>query len=1269
MQSLDSFFRTAIKRGYHLEGIPRVIAEWNYNNLFNVTASNIPDDQNWINNKDYFPISSITTGFRPNTGIFYAFTGDSFTDGGVGLAANRYYTIDTNSIYKYWMCPTPSSVSERGAEFGNNLPMDFAVDRGVVQVDYGQFLNMNKLSVTFGLGPTPTDWKISVFEQISNNWVDISNPTIDAFTGKCEVWWNGTTWLQTQQLDETKYQKISKVKIEVVAIDKPGKRLQVIELAGKREIEITNRTEQYTINESMDNHDFIHPVGSLSANDGSIVIDNSDLKINHDQPTSDFFGLLEGWCQYRTYVQYDLTPYGGSSQYIVRTGTMFSNDWQQENEFQYTVELFDVFKMLQSIDCPPLLLEEQSIGKIISILLDMVGIDTYNFNINDFDTTNIVKYFWTDGKQKVFEVLDSLCQSYQAALFVDEFGVIKLLTRNEITVSQGETAVWNFLGEDDGDDIPDIITLQKQYETITNKIKINYKKRTAKIDEEDITDQPLASSIWEADSTVVLRSSPLTRQLRASLVVPDDGQNDIWVPPEAATTWPFKGKMNIDGELIEYEGKGYIWWDHTSGIPVYTEGKVTNNDERKALDRKSYLSYNSSGTIGGVSSDPEKQNGYSGRLCTKARDLDGTGQAKIHYAAQSYGWYTMDFWTEESHSWGFPGRFFTPGGNTYNLNNLRNWTNRPGWTECQSRVTISNSIATVDNFTNNSAPDHASHATVLVNNMGNTEFRELGTRLRLRGGTNGQGLIAFYMTDANGYDDSGSTLTEVFYADRAYIVNVCTTDWVEAVGRSSTLNEISVQVKNGDDLTTLPAFTVSDAVAGQMELIPDKWYDVDIVFRDGVAPYYTEGSGTETVGTSQIEVFIDGTYMGAWYTDDNIRPTGLIGIGAKDESIVDFEDVYGSTISSRTRKYNDDNLFDAQSLRLDPGTNVTALLNVPVDGDWDGDGVMSFATCVGNATIHEVELSTPSRSKVVQVLGSGGLVLKPDQRWKVQFNDVIAKNTARVKIRYTSSNPISMALEYSSVRNFPYGADTDPIAPSSAYFDLIKGGYLSTKKEDMLMIPQASYTTEFQDSTDIIPKYLNIFYEDFGAVVHEVRDFDVEFSASPAKGTGIYTSNKKSKIIDYHYSPVRGYFTLANASHKDEILNGTEEIDDSNSIDYSLMMYGYVLDDKGDFTETVQNDLSIRRHGIVSQDLDATWIFTEEEAKDLGKWIVDHWGGAMDTVSMTTYSSTFIEIGDKVHIKYSNAAIDSTWFYIVTSKSTSFDNDGLATTITARRVQ
>jgi hypothetical protein len=271
-----------------------------------------------------------------------------------------------------------------------------------------------------------------------------------------------------------------------------------------------------------------------------------------------------------------------------------------------------------------------------------------------------------------------------------------------------------------------------------------------------------------------------------------------------------------------------------------------------------------------------------------------------------------------------------------------------------------------------------------------------------------------------------------------------------------------------------------------------------------------------------------------------------------------------------------------------------------------------------------------------------------------------------VDITYTSTNDLSVCWETTSQENFPYNNEHWITPPGHSFYDLSKNGYLSNK-QDYLAMGKPLYPVFNQGTTVIDGRFL--FSDDFGALVHEVRDFEIDYDVKPVKGARVYISNNKVRLISHTYNPEKGIFTLANASNRDEIVNGTEEITETQSIDHILMLYGYILEDKGEKTKEIKNDSSIRRYGPISITIEADWIFNEAEAEVLGEWIIEHWSDPMDTVTLEVFSNTFSQIGDKVNIIYPNANILSTWLYIVSERTVSFDEEGITTTVTLRRVR
>jgi hypothetical protein len=1266
MQPLDSFYETALRRGHHIVGTPLLIAEWNYNQLFVPIVTNPPDDQNWTIGKKLFPVESVTEGNRPTSGITAAFTDQALTsssDNSLGSNEPRYYTSGEDDLYKYWICPTPSGLSKSGStgvsETDDFLPDEYDVERGVIIVEYPEYLNVNKVSLTFNLGPLPVDWSVFLHTQGApgDGYIEVTDLTVDPITGKCEIWWNGSAWVEDQELDESIFSLVDKVKLEVRTIDQPERRLEVITVAAGREIDISHRMVSFDTQSSMDSVDFIHPVGTVNANDGSIVLNNYDLKINEDDPAADLHGLTNGWCQFRIYVQYDLSDYEGGTP-IYRVATLYANDFQQTNEYEYEIELFDVLKLLQTITCPAFLFENVSLSRILAQLLDSVGIDTYRFNASDFDDSNLVKYFWTDGTSKVFDVIDDLCKAQQCAVFVDELGMIQLITREDIT-DEDDDPVWTFRGEKIGDDLADIVSLAKKYSLQANEVTIKYKQMEANVDALDITSQPLTSKIWESSDTIVLRAAPLVRVLTSDGLnhppsLPDN--KDVWIKPKLAANWQYTGKVNIDGEVIEYDGKGYVYWEYTGSNWVAHEVIIKSSEEKRKWDLVSWNSFDPPEPgiqPGQISWSPNQQNDFSGRLAVVTRDSDNAGRQIQHNIGWQNGW--MGLRASNANAGvnpNFPTRYVDPGGSVYDMDDLKDDKNRPNWTTVQSRWSVGDSVLTCDN---RPYPVDAT-SYVLIRDLGGAEFREFGGRIKLDG--EGVGGLIFYMSDAVGYDNENPTLTDPLLATRWYRLNILCTEHVEKFSRGN--NEIAPTIKEGSSEFFWETLSGASVIGAKHQIDRNKWYDIDVVFKDA----------GDTEGTTYMEVFIDGSYVETFYTRSNIRPTGLMGLYTGFGTKADFEHFYATTTSTNINpKSLDDEKFDFALKTLPPGTNETVIMNLaPVDTLYK-QGMISLASTDTDATLSSVKMKSIPHAITtapVKFKEVGPILLKPNTKVFIEIPPGMNMNACEFK--YTATQDISVCVEYTAIRNYQFGVDRiTPSVPDNYIYVGGEFGFLSTKADTLaymnLSIPAYSI--------DSGPPYLpvTLFFDDFGAVAREVRDFDVEYDTAPAKGVRLFLTNEKVRIVEFDYNPNRGKFTLVNVSFKDEIINGTEEVDDSNSIDHSMMLHGYVIVDKGDKTKVVKDDLSIRRHGKIAVDLDANWLFNEDDATTLGDWIVEHWSEPMDTLQIEVFSNTFSQIGDKVNIEFSNAGINSDWLYIVSEISRSFDNEAFNSKITIRRVR
>lgn len=1305
MQTLDTVYRTALESGHEITGTHITVAEWSFNDIYNTTVFNDSDSTNalWSYQQKYFPPIAVVSGLRPDSGIFYGLTNEAYTAPSSNISQKRYYTAAPipNSVtpvspgssisnvsnntgfqpnyqyYQYWTSPLaslPIPIVDQVREYSISnaqLTVNYVHDEDTTMALYAR---CNKLRISFNLGPLPVNWTIYVKYFGSSSWVDIADsPPVDPVTGRCQLWWNGTAWTTTQELSESLSVQICSIKVIVNSVDSPIEQVMINEISLRREMDITSRVIDWNFTYEAGSQDFIHPVGTMSASAGTMNLNNYDLQIKETDPTAEFFGLLSGWCEYRAYINYDLTKYTtGPYSYLVRVATMYANDYQQQNEYEYQIQLFDIIKRLQTATCPPMFVENRTLGMLLSNILDNLGFDKYDFTLGSFNTSANVTYFWSDGTQSVFDVLNGLCQSQQCAIFAVENGFITALTRNDIA-NATDTSVWTFLGENSGGRIADIAYLNKKYTLQANDVLIQYSKMaiqsantdnvilTSSIDPTDITRTPLTTQVFQTSDTIVLRASGLTRDLLASSesstgIFTDN--RDVWINAGEAATWPYTGKVLVDSEYILYNGKGYAYWLFSAGTWTYHESVVTSIDDQNALDKQTYDSFSSliqqpDGELGqiqgGVSANPAQQNGYTGRLHVQTRDTTNTGN--VHHSINIVeGWTPMTGWAYNA--LGGHGYFqYSPTGTLLRSQAL-DWRTQTNWTGAQTKWTWRNSVLTCNNVTDGaSAPNKTNLVASYVRDLGSNNYKEFGTRLKLTG--QGFGGMILYMSNATGYVPDPAYSTDPTAANRYYLINIISTPLIEATGRQN--NEICVQVKNGNNLTALTPSGLKDSTAGKIQLDIGTWYDIDVVYSDGID---AGGAGT----MARISVFVNGKFVDFFTTTDVIAPTGLCGLMTRYSSATDFEYFYANSITdqySNAANLNDE-MFTSDIMQLAAGSNISYNLNIPTDKGWEGRGIISFATTGTASTINSITAHSTSSVRNV-----GPLTINSDARLWFYIDDILPQANL-LKINYTSSQDISICTEYSLRSNLEYNQVYDPTIINSSY-NLSTGNHQSNKINDLLLgIP--AYSTYTVNKLQSTPP-LQIFYDDFGTIVHEARDFNFYLDVSPALGTQVFSSNNNIRLVDFVYNPLKGIFTLVNCSHQNEVANGTQQLDANSSINQVMLVYGYALVSGGSQTKEVRDAKSIRKRGVITQSVSGTWIFNDKEAEDLANWIIEHWSDPMDVVQIEAFSNSNIQLGDKVNVQYPNGDVNASWLFMVIKVERVFDSKGFSSILTLQRVR
>jgi hypothetical protein len=204
------------------------------------------------------------------------------------------------------------------------------------------------------------------------------------------------------------------------------------------------------------------------------------------------------------------------------------------------------------------------------------------------------------------------------------------------------------------------------------------------------------------------------------------------------------------------------------------------------------------------------------------------------------------------------------------------------------------------------------------------------------------------------------------------------------------------------------------------------------------------------------------------------------------------------------------------------------------------------------------------------------------------------------------------------------------------------------------------------------------FFDDFGPIVHEIREMDVKFSKTPVVHSRVYFSNDYQVICpEYVGSPFGAKFMIANTARVNAVVSGEDTLTfgADNPVDQKFFVYGRTVTQADEQTVTVKDDLAIKKRGVTEVDIESPWIQSKSAATRIANWIVNNWAGGVDEMSLEVFGNPLINLGNIVTVtnKYSTDPaspkyIDFQKYYVVEIQDGG-GNEGLSTTLTLRRVK
>ena len=579
MQTVSSGFLEDFKQAYSASGTPRATIEWNMNRFGLLDRL---ENNGQVISKDrddpVFPLHSVIGPRRPEIrGIV-----KGFTSAGASYEAKAYsskgtptrrrtYTASPDSKYKYWVSPGRSSLTRSATTGFYNIQ---SVSPTVV---YKDSWPVNKLHVLFeSTAATPQGVKIYVTYD-GTNWQQAGGTYTPDSLGIIDLYLqdNGT-WSSTRNINN--HVELKGMRVVVTGMSHPESHLHLIEMAPMREIDFTERTINYSISNELSEHSSVAPLGKASSNTGNLTLSNHDGFLDNDRSHTQLAGMMESPAK----VKIDLAVHAGGLSEWVRQATMFVDSWGEQTDDVRSLSLTDASHFLKEEKPPALLLTNVTATEVIWRILDSIGFSNYVITEDPAGDAKI-PYYWTDPEKTVWEHFQEISEAMQLAVYFDEMGNLKVAAREGVFKKELPTA-WTFDGQtvtneiateegraSDVGKLPDIISMSKPSELDANVVNVNYTKT-------HVSDfnkgQPPMETVWQPEGDVVLRSASLVGDMTATgTTAPLGGSN--------FSTWPFEGYLDIDGEIVKWTKKKYMY-RNSSG--AWDWKYLASAEEETALD-------------------------------------------------------------------------------------------------------------------------------------------------------------------------------------------------------------------------------------------------------------------------------------------------------------------------------------------------------------------------------------------------------------------------------------------------------------------------------------------------------------------------------------------------------------------------------------------------------------------------------------------------------------------------------------------------------------
>jgi hypothetical protein len=251
-------------------------------------------------------------------------------------------------------------------------------------------------------------------------------------------------------LDYEEFLFISGIRIVVDTMNKFGSTFDLIELAPRLAVDLTEKTVSYSVTKSASDLGVSGlPVGQLLASTGSLNIFDYDQAFNPnnqwqlDPETNTYVGsVIAKYINKNIQIKFyeiisgvevkDENDNTITKSFYIPIKTLYSESFPQSNlkTREISLELRDLFFYFESQLAPELLIPNVSLSYAIATIFDSIGFSNYSFKRLDGESDPIIPYLFVSSEKSVAEVLNDLAIATQTAMYFDEYNDFVMMSKD-----------------------------------------------------------------------------------------------------------------------------------------------------------------------------------------------------------------------------------------------------------------------------------------------------------------------------------------------------------------------------------------------------------------------------------------------------------------------------------------------------------------------------------------------------------------------------------------------------------------------------------------------------------------------------------------------------------------------------------------------------------------------------------------------------------------------------------------------------------------------